>query len=123
MKRRTVLGFAAVAAIAAVSAGAARAVGDLAQQEPVDVRVELGKAGSDEHGFFPAEITFETGKLYRLVIHNPSPHPHYFSSASFADKIFTRKVQVAQPSDPSKRIAEVKGPTREVEVYPGGSLE
>lgn len=101
----------------------ASAGGDLAQQEPIEVRVELGKAGSDEHRFFPAELNFETGKLYKLVIHNPSPHPHYFSSATFADKVYTRKVQIAQPSDPAKRIAEVKGPTREVEVYPGGSLE
>ncbi len=97
--------------------------GDLSQQEPIEVRVELGKAGSDEHRFVPAELNFEAGKLYKLVIHNPSPHPHYFSSPSFAEKVFTRKVQVAQPSDPGKRIAEVKGSTREVEVYPGGSLE
>ncbi len=101
----------------------ASAAGDLAQQEPIEVRVELGKVGSDEHRFFPAELSFETGKLYKLVIHNPSPHPHYFSSATFADKVYTRKVQIAQPSDPAKRIAEVKGSTREVEVYPGGSLE
>lgn len=99
------------------------AAGDLAQQEPVEVRVELGKAGSEEHRFFPAELVFETGKLYKLVIHNPSPHPHYFTSVAFADKVYTRKVQVAQPSDPAKRIAEIKGPVREVEVYPGGSLE
>ena len=123
MGRRTALRLAMGALVAVLSQHPARAAGDLAQQEPVDVRVELGKAGSDEHRFFPAEIGFETGKLYRLVIHNPSPHPHYFTSASFADKIYTRKVQIAQPSDPTKRLAEIKGPVREVEIYPGGSLE
>lgn len=101
----------------------ARGAGDLAQQEPIEVRVELGTHGSDEHRFLPGELTFETGKLYKLIIHNPSPHAHYFTSGGFADKIFTRKVQVAQPSDPTKRLAEIKGPIREVEVYPGGSVE
>jgi uncharacterized cupredoxin-like copper-binding protein len=101
----------------------ARAAGDLAQQEPVEVRVELGRAGSDEHRFHPAELTFQTGKLYKLTIHNPSSHPHYFTSATFADKIYTRKAQVVQPADPTKRIAEVKGAIREVEIYPGGVLE
>ena len=99
------------------------AAGDLSQQEPIEIRVELGKAGSNEHRFFPAEVSFETGKLYKLVLHNPSPNPHYFSSASFADKVFTRKVQVALPADATKRIAEVKGAVREIEVYPGGSAE
>ena len=99
------------------------AAGDLSQQEPIEIQVELGKAGSNEHRFFPAEVSFETGKLYKLVLHNPSPNPHYFSSASFADKVFTRKVQVALPSDAAKRIAEVKGAVREIEVYPGGSAE
>lgn len=102
---------------------AAQAAGDLSQQEPVEVRVELGKAGSDEHRFVPAELTFETAKLYKLVINNPSPNPHYFTSGTFADKVFTRKVQIGQPSDAARRIAEVKGPIREVEVFPGGSLE
>ena len=124
MDRRAALWLGARLVVAGVASGApAWAAGDLSQQEPVEVRVELGKAGSDEHRFFPAELTFETGKLYTLIIHNPSPHPHYFTSASFADKIYTRKVQVAQPGEPGKRIAEIKGPVREVEVYPNGSLE
>jgi uncharacterized cupredoxin-like copper-binding protein len=108
---------------AGLSGAPARAAGDLSQQEPVEVSVDLGKAESDEHRFFPAELTFETGKLYKLVIRNPSPHPHYFTSATFADKVYTRKVQVTLPGDPGKRIAEIKGPVREVEVYPSGSVE
>ena len=65
----------------------ASAAGDLAQQEPVEVRVELGKAQGDEHGFFPSELTFETGKLYKLILQNPSKHPHYFTSHEFTQKI------------------------------------
>ena len=110
-------------AVAALAWQPAWTAGDLSQQEPIEVRLELGKAGSDEHRFLPAELTFETGKLYKLVMHNPSRHPHYFTSPTFADKVYTRKVQITEPSDPAKRIAEVKGPVREVEVYPGGSVE
>ena len=29
------------------------AAGDLSQQEPIEVRVDLGKAESDQHGSFP----------------------------------------------------------------------
>lgn len=120
--RRTFV-LAAAALGAGVAARWAWAAGDLAQQTPIELRVELGKAGSDEHRFHPSELSFETGRLYRLVIHNPSPHPHYFTSASFADKVYTRKVQIAMPGDASMRIAEVKGAVREIEVYPGGSAE
>lgn len=102
---------------------AAVAAGDLAQQEPVEVRVELGSAGSDQHGFFPAELTFETGKLYKMVLHNPSKHPHYFTSNEFTQKIYTRKVQVVEASDSTRRVAEIKGAVREVEVHPGGLVE
>jgi uncharacterized cupredoxin-like copper-binding protein len=123
MLRGAALSLAVTVILVGASGHRTWAAGDLSQQEPVEVRVELGKAGSDEHRFFPAELNFETGKLYKLVIHNPSEHPHYFTSASFADKVYTRKVQIVQTSDLTKRIAEVKGPVREVEVYPGGSLE
>jgi uncharacterized cupredoxin-like copper-binding protein len=123
MVRRAVLGLGLIIGVAGASVHPTWAVGDLAQQDPVEVRVELGRAGSDEHRFFPAELRFETGKLYKLILHNSSPHPHYFSSPTFADKVYTRKVQVVETSDPAKRMAEVKGAIREVEVHPGGSVE
>ena len=63
-------------------AGPLQAAGDLAGQTPVDLRVQLG----DDKGarrFFPERIELETGKLYRLILSNPSPEKHYFSSDAF----------------------------------------
>jgi uncharacterized cupredoxin-like copper-binding protein len=93
---------------------------DLTRQEPIDLEVKLG----DEKNalrFFPDSISLETGKLYRLVLLNPSAEKHYFSSAGMSDAVFTRKVQV-NGSD-GKPIAEVKGAIREIEVYPKGTAE
>jgi uncharacterized cupredoxin-like copper-binding protein len=107
---------------AALLAGPASvlAAGDLTQQTPIELKVKLG----DETGalrFAPAEIVFETGKLYRLVLANPSPAKHYFSSDGFSQAVFTRKVQVNGPD--GKAVAEIKGLIREIEVYPNGSAE
>jgi uncharacterized cupredoxin-like copper-binding protein len=111
----------AVFAIAAAG-GAAQAAGDLSRQEPVVVTVDLGKAG--QHGFFPNKLRFETGKLYKLVLNNPSSAPHYFTSHGFTQLIWTRKVQVVQTRDGKPTtLAEFKGTIREIEVYPGHSAE
>lgn len=113
-----------VAGVAAWSfAGApAQAAGDLSRQTPIEVVVELGKPGT--HGFFPNKLRFETGKLYKLVLTNPSADPHYFTSHAFTQLIFTRKVQVTQMRDSkSVTLAEFKGTIREIEVYPGHSAE
>jgi uncharacterized cupredoxin-like copper-binding protein len=116
---------AAVAAAIAVSlflAGGARAAGDLSRQEPIDIRVELGKPG--QHAFVPNRLRFETGKLYKLVLTNPSNDPHYFTSHAFTQLIYTRKVQVTQMRDGKPvTLAEFKGAIREIEVYPGHSAE
>jgi uncharacterized cupredoxin-like copper-binding protein len=98
--------------------------GDLSKQDPIPVRVDLGKEGVDQHKYYPDKLTFETGKLYKLVLHNPSNSKHYFTSHGFARKIWTRKVQVMDDLGPgAKTIAEVKGPVHEIEVYPGGTTE
>jgi uncharacterized cupredoxin-like copper-binding protein len=98
----------------------AEAAGDLTTQEPVELRVQLGNE-KDALRFFPETITLETGKLYRLILSNPSPQKHYFSSAGLAQAVFTRKVQVNGAD--GKPVAEVKGHIREIEVYPKGSAE
>ena len=93
--------------------------GDLTRQEPIEVEVQLGtKEG--EHKFEPSELTFETGKLYKLVLTNSSSTKHYFSSPKFASKVYTRKVRVLNNGN---RMAEIKGNIREVEVFPGGTAE
>ena len=98
----------------------ARAAGDLSQQTPVEVRVQLG---DDKGGrrFFPEKIELETGKLYRLVLSNPSPEKHYFSSDALSRAVYTRKVQVNGPD--GRAMAEIKGHIREIEVQPKASAE
>ena len=102
---------------------------DLSQQTPIEIRVDMGKAGSASndpqgHRYFPEKLTLETGKLYRLVLHNPSNSAHYFFSNDLAAKVWTRKAQVMDEVGSSRKaIAEIKGVTREIEVYPGGTAE
>jgi uncharacterized cupredoxin-like copper-binding protein len=113
--------FAALAA-GVLIAGIAHAAGDLSRQTPIEVTVDLGKPG--EHVFVPNRLTFETGKLYKLILRNPSEDPHYFTSHAFSQMIFTRKVQVTQARDgKTVTLAEFKGAIREIEVYPGHSAE
>lgn len=98
----------------------AGAAGDLTAQTPIEIRIQLG----DKDGalrFFPDRLELETGRLYKLVIHNASGSAHYFSSEGLARAVFTRKAQVIGPD--GKTIAEVKGAVTEIEVYPGGTAE
>jgi uncharacterized cupredoxin-like copper-binding protein len=98
--------------------------GNLAKQDPIEVRLDLGKDGTDKHQYYPDKLTFETGKLYKLVIHNPSNSKHYFTSLGFAGKVYTRKVQVMDDlGKGAKAVGEIKGAIREVEIYPGGTAE
>jgi uncharacterized cupredoxin-like copper-binding protein len=106
----------------AAMAGGVRAAGDLSRQDPIEIKVELGKPGA--HVFVPNRLRFETGKLYKLVLTNPSNDPHYFTSHAFTQLIYTRKVQVTQMRDGKLvTLAEFKGSIREIEVYPGHSAE
>lgn len=82
--------------------------------EAITVHVELGTKGGDL-SFEPSTLTFEAGKLYKLVIENPSPTKHYFSALRFASAVWTRKVEADG--------IEVKGSVREIEVKPGGEAE
>ena len=100
----------------------AQAAGNLAGQQPIEITVDLGKPG--QHVFEPRQLKFETGKLYKLIMRNPSNDPHYFTSHAFTGMIFTRKVQVTQVRDgKTVTLAEFKGAIREVEVYPGQTAE
>jgi uncharacterized cupredoxin-like copper-binding protein len=100
----------------------AEAAGDLSRQTPIEVTVELGKPG--QHAFVPNRLKFETGKLYKLVLTNPSKDPHYFTSHGFTQLIYTRKVQVVQRREgKAVTLAEFKGAIREIEIYPGETAE
>jgi len=87
---------------------------DLSNQTPIDVVVELGTVDG-ELAFTPNKLSFETGKLYKLILKNPSPDKHYFSALRFAAAVWTRKVETAG--------SEIKGAAREIELKPGGVAE
>jgi uncharacterized cupredoxin-like copper-binding protein len=113
---------AAALAGAGVGSVAGYAAGNLAGQQPIEVTVDLGRPG--QHVFEPKQIKFETGKLYKLILRNPSNDPHYFTSHTFSQLIYTRKVQVVQTRDGKPTtLAEFKGAIREIEVYPGHAAE
>jgi len=94
--------------------------GDLTQQSPVEISVDLGST-ANEFAFSPNQIGLETGKLYKVVLRNLGKEPHYFSSPGLASRVFTRKVVVSGPD--GKVLGEIKGVIREIEVFPGGISE
>lgn len=110
----------AFAAGLAFSAAPTLAAGDLTRQESIEIRLQLGTPAG-ELNITPNELELETGKLYKLVLNNPGPAPHYFTSPLLSGAVFTRKVQV-NGSD-AKAIGEVKGLVSEIEVFPGGTVE
>ena len=118
MQNRKIFLFIAMLAMAIPAVGLC--AGDLTGQAPVTVKVDLGTR-EGRLVFVPAALGFETGRLYKLVLHNPSPVKHYFSSEILARSVFTRKVQVLDKA--GKTIAEIKGTIREIEVLPGGTAE
>lgn len=96
----------------------------LAQEEPrgpraVEVRVETGtKEGALQ--FSPNRLRFERGVYYKLIIHNPSPLSHYFTSDAFSTHIFTRKVESLDSQ--GNTIAEIHGDVRDIELAPGATV-
>jgi len=100
--------------------GITHAAGDYTAQKPIERTIHLGNKNNDLR-FYPNSLEFETGKLYKLIIRNPSKQKHYFSAEAFSRSVFTRKVQVI--SKLNKTLAEVKGVISEIEVYPSGITE
>lgn len=109
-----------VVIVGLAGSGIALAAGDLTAQTPVEIKVQLGDKANALH-FYPDKFELETGKLYKLVLSNPSAMAHYFSSEALSRAVFTRKVQVMGAD--GKAVAEVKGAIAEIEVHPGGTAE
>lgn len=85
----------------------------------MEVRMDTGsKQGQLQ--FFPNRLKFERGKYYKLLIRNPSPDAHYFTSEGFATRIFTRKVEVIDAG--GKTLVEIHGDIRELELLPGQTV-
>ena len=118
--RNTLILLFSVVAITLVANGYVMAGGDMTGQKPIEIKVQLGD-DSNAMRFFPAILEFETGKLYKLILHNASGMKHYFSSDGLSRSVFTRKAQIL--GSDGKTIAEIKGTIREIEVYPNGTAE
>ncbi len=103
-----------------ISNNVALAAGDLTQQTPIEIKIQLGDE-KNKFRFVPDKLELEAGKLYRLILSNPSTEKHYFSSEKLSQAVFTRKVQVNGAA--GNALAEVKGVIREIEVYPKGVTE
>jgi uncharacterized cupredoxin-like copper-binding protein len=100
--------------IDATPATAANLSGDILKQPPTEIKVSLGNAAG-ELKFVPNKLEFEAGKRYKLVLNNPSPVKHYFTSKDFADGIWTQKVEAGN--------VEIKGMIHELELKPGAEAE
>ena len=62
----------------------------------IEVSIDTGTADGRRR-LAPNELHFERGKYYKLAIHNPSPHAHYFSSEELGARVYTVKIKVANP--------------------------
>ena len=96
------------------AAQAESAVGDLAKQEAIELRVSLGNK-ANELKFVPDRLSFVSGKRYKLILSNPSNQKHYFTAKDFSDNIWSQKVESGK--------AEVKGAIHDLELKPGGVAE
>jgi len=86
----------------------------------IEVKIETGTKDG-QLVFVPDKLSFERGKYYKLVIHNPSSNEHYFTSDAFSTHIFTRKVEVTDAN--GKTIAEIHGDVNDMELKPGATVE
>jgi uncharacterized cupredoxin-like copper-binding protein len=86
----------------------------LNKQPVTEIQVSLGNVAG-ELKFFPNQLELISGKRYKLLLNNPSPVKHYFTSKDFADASWTQKVQVGK--------TEIKGAIHELELKPGGEAE
>lgn len=86
----------------------------LADTEVTEVNVSLGNP-EGELIFEPNHLEFTVGQKYKLLLNNPSPTKHYFTSKDFADASWTQKVEAAK--------VEVKGAIHELELKPSAEAE
>jgi uncharacterized cupredoxin-like copper-binding protein len=96
------------------------AAGDLSRNNPEEVVIEMGSNAGGMY-FKPNHLEFETGKAYKLVLRNTDAIKHEVEAGEFAEKVFTRKVEVKDKN--GNMLAEIKGSVREVEVGPKSEVE
>jgi hypothetical protein len=79
-----------------VALSCASAVKAAGAPEAIEVPVDTGTADGQRR-FVPDELHFERGKYYKLMIPNPSPHAHYFTSEGLSVRVYTVKVELTEP--------------------------
>ena len=101
---------------------------DLSQQQPIEVVVQLGTASGDMV-ITPRNLVFEKGKLYTVVLKNPSDVEHRLSIVSVASAV---KSLILPTIDRREVIGgldfKIRGRSsgyrvREIKVAPGGTAE
>ena len=108
------------ATTALLFASGAQAAGDLSRADPQEIVIEMGTSG-DKMYFKPDHLDLETGKAYKIVLKNVDAIKHEFAGHELIEKLFTRKVEIADPS--GGLVAEIKGNIREIEVGPKREVE
>ena len=98
----------------------AQAAGDLSRASPQEIVIEMGTSG-DRMYFKPNHLDLETGKAYKIVLRNVDEAKHEFAGHELISKLFTRKVEITDPS--GDLVAEIKGNVREIEVGPKREVE
>jgi len=108
------------ASLLAIPVSVAFAEGDLSRNNPQEIVIEMGSTAQGMY-FKPNHLQLETGKAYKIVLRNVDKVKHELEATEFAEKVFTRKVEVKDLD--GKMLAEIKGSVREIEVGPGGEVE
>jgi len=109
-----------LASLLAIPVSVAFAAGDLSRNNPQEIVIEMGSTAQGMY-FKPNHLQLETGKAYKIVLRNVDKVKHELEATEFAEKVFTRKVEVKDLD--GKMLAEIKGSVREIEVGPGGEVE
>ena len=105
-----------------VLAAPAYAAGDLSRQEPITVTVDLGAL--EQARIHSEQAALRNRQALQTGSAQCEQRSAYFTSHTFSQMVFTRKVQVTQMRDgKAVTLAEFKGAIREIEVYPGHSAE
>ena len=113
--KRLSFGFIAILMVTHLNLPTLQAAGGLTQQQPIEINVSMGNEGN-AFQFFPDFLQFETVKLYRLILINPTPPKKYFFSEGPFQPVFTYKFQMNDGD--GKPIDEIKGLIRKIGVYP-----
>lgn len=94
--------------------------GDLSRNNPEKVVIEMG-TNIEGMYFKPDYLEFQTGKAYKLILKNTDTINHEIEVGGFAEKVFTRKVEVKDKA--GNLLADIKGSVRKIEIGPNSEVE